>query len=95
MDPAASIPACDLVTGDTLQRPSDECAIEMNLFCSHQSIERRAATWGSKERMMLATLAAVALAVATMPVAVSSERMIIPFRYGWRFHYGPGPDDGA
>lgn len=44
---------------------------------------------------MLAALAAVALAMASMPVAVSGERVSIPFRYGWRFHYGPGPDDGA
>lgn len=28
--------------------------------------------------------------VATAPV---SERTVVPFRYGWRFHYGPGPDD--
>ena len=23
------------------------------------------------------------------------NRVILPFRYGWRFHYGPGEDEGC
>ena len=42
---------------------------------------------------MLAVLAGLSLALVA-PLAAEGTRVSIPFRYGWRFHYGPGPDDG-
>jgi hypothetical protein len=43
---------------------------------------------------MLAVLAGLSVALVA-PLAAEGARVSIPFRYGWRFHYGPGPDDGA
>ena len=39
--------------------------------------------------MVLAIVATASAALA----AAAPTRDVIPFRYAWRFHYGPGPDD--
>lgn len=47
----------------------------------------------ARRRVLLRVLLALVLGLAAAPGLGGAARTVVPFSYGWRFHYGPQPGE--